>query len=165
MLPRVMIALFAAVCAIGTAHAAGLDSAEALGSTTNDQLALFICAVAMLRAQEQQNAQMLAMQAYGQIQGQDQGMFGAGMQGRQGQNQLNVTSDLDAQRMNLQRELANQQAIQNQQAMQYGSDRAAAQRSAVPAWRNENGKSVFASSAQVFGAGGEGYEATDRFLP
>ena len=83
---------------------------------------------AMLRAQEQQNAQMLAMQAYGQIRGQDQGMFGAGMQGRQGQNQLNVTSDLDAQRMNLQRELANQQAIQNQQAMQYGSDRAAAQR-------------------------------------
>ena len=31
MLPRVMIALFAAVCAIGTAHATSLESAEALG--------------------------------------------------------------------------------------------------------------------------------------
>ena len=83
---------------------------------------------AMLRAQEQQTAQGLAAQAFGQMRGQDQGMFGVGAQGRQGQNALNVQSDLDAQQQNLQREMANQQAIQRNQAMQYGADQSAAQR-------------------------------------
>lgn len=83
---------------------------------------------AMLRATEQQNAQGLAANAFGQMRGQDQGMFGVGAQGRQGQNALNVQSDLDAQQQNLQREMANQQAIQRNQAMQYGADQSAAQR-------------------------------------
>lgn len=83
---------------------------------------------AMLRAQEQQAAQGLAANAFGQMRGQDQGMFGVGAQGRQGQNALNVQSDLDAQQQNLQREMANQQAIQRNQAMQYGADQSAAQR-------------------------------------
>lgn len=83
---------------------------------------------ALLRAQEQQQAQALAAQAFGAMRGQDQGMFGAAGQGRQAQNQLNVNADLQAQQQNLQRELANQQAIQRNQAMQYGSDQAAAQR-------------------------------------
>lgn len=84
--------------------------------------------LAMQRAQEQQAAQALAAQAYGAIRGQDQGMFGASSEGRQGQNTLNVNADLTAQGQNLQRDLANQSAIQNQQAMQYGSDKSAAQR-------------------------------------
>lgn len=83
---------------------------------------------AMLRAQEQQAAQALAGQAFGQIRAQDQGMFGAAGQGRQAQNQLSVGSDLQAQGMNLQRDLANQQAIQRNQAMMYGADQNAAQR-------------------------------------
>lgn len=83
---------------------------------------------AMLRATEQQNAQGLAANALGQMRGQDQGMFGVGAQGRQGQNALNVQSDLDAQQQNLQRELANQRAIQRNQAMQYGAEQNAAER-------------------------------------
>lgn len=83
---------------------------------------------AMLRAQEQQAAQALAGQAFGQIRSQDQGMFGAAGQGRQAQNQLTVGSDLQAQGMNLQRDLANQQAIQRNQSMMYGADQNAAQR-------------------------------------
>mgnify|MGYP006921303471 CR=1 FL=1 len=83
---------------------------------------------AMLRAQEQQAAQGLAAQAFGQMRGQDQGMFGTAGQGRQSQNALNVQSDLEAQNQNLNRELANQRAIQANQAMQYGADQNAAQR-------------------------------------
>lgn len=73
---------------------------------------------ALLRAQEQQQAQALLGQQLGIQRGQDLGLYGSAGQLGQAQNALGVQADLQSQQQQLQQDMANQQAQQRAQAME-----------------------------------------------
>lgn len=82
---------------------------------------------AMLRAQEQMNAQQMLGQTLAGVRGQDQSMFGAGASGNQGQNALQSQNFNAQQQLNAQTEENNRQAMERAQRDRMGLDAQRAQ--------------------------------------
>lgn len=82
---------------------------------------------AMLRAQEQMNAQQMLGQTLAGVRGQDQSMFGAGANANQGQNALQSQNFNAQQQLNAQIEENNRQAMERAQRDRMGLDAQRAQ--------------------------------------